>query len=57
MKIRNELRSANPVSGNAALASRLSTIPRGISSRVSVTAVQGKRFILFDDDDDDDDEL
>jgi len=58
----NHLGNTSPVSGNAALASRLSTIPRDkegtrTSSRVPVTAVQGKRFILFDDDDDDDDEL
>jgi hypothetical protein len=29
--IRNHLRNTSPVSGNAALASRLSTIPRGIA--------------------------
>lgn len=59
--IGNHLRNTISVSGNAALASRLSTIPRdeeriNITSRVPVTAVQGKRFILFDDDDDDDDD-
>ena len=96
---RNRLQNSSPMSGNVALARRLSAIPRGMASsfifvshsehasriirprknsnsfegefaftiqggvhmtayapQVPVTAVQGKRFILFDDDDDDDDD-
>ena len=33
----------------------MTTVPH--VTQAPVTAVQGKRFILFDDDDDDDDEL